>query len=127
MRRALLALPLALLACVQTPEFKPYPWKLVSIGGKPFAATATFALDESGKRVSGQAPCNTWSGRIVTTPSPQWAIREVASTEMACPDLAAEQEFYAGLARATHMAVGIGYLRLTDTKGFIMEFVPLAP
>ncbi|NGM45676.1 META domain-containing protein [Rhodobacter sp. SGA-6-6] len=127
MRRALLALPLALLACVQTPELRPYPWKLVSIGGKPFAATATFALDESGKRVSGQAPCNTWSGRIVTTPSPEWAIRDVVSTEMACPDLAAEQEFYAGLARATHMAVGIGYLRLTDTKGFTMEFVPLAP
>ena len=127
MRRILLALPLALLACVQAPEFKPYHWKLVSIGGKPFAATATMALDESGKRVSGQAPCNTWSGRIVTTPSPEWAIRDVVSTEMACPDLAAEQEFYAGLARATHMAVGIGYLRLTDTRGFTMEFVPLAP
>lgn len=127
MRRALLALPLALLACVPAPEFRPYHWKLVSLGGKPFAATATLALDESGKRVSGQAPCNTWSGRIVSQPDPAWAIRDVVTTEMACPDLAAEQAFYAGLARATHMAVGIGYLRLTDTKGFTMEFVPLSP
>lgn len=127
MRRALLALSLLLPACVNTPEFKPYHWKLVSMGGKPFAATATLALDESGKRVSGQAPCNSWSGRIVNQPSPVWAIRDVVTTEMACPDLAAEQEFYAGLARATHMAVGIGYLTLTDTKGFTMDFVPLSP
>lgn len=127
MRRVLLALPLVLLACVPAPEFKPYHWKLVSLGGKPFTATATLALDESGKRVLGQAPCNTWSGRVVNRPDPVWAIRDVVTTEMACPDLAAEQAFYAGLARATHMAVGIGYLRLTDTRGFTMEFVPLAP
>lgn len=127
MRRALLALPLALLACVPAPEFKPYHWKLVSIGSKPFTATATLALDESGQRVSGQAPCNTWSGRVFNRPDPVWAIRDVVTTEMACPDLAAEQTFYAGLARATHMAVGIGYLRLTDTKGFTMEFTPLSP
>ena len=127
MRRALLALPLALLACVPAPEFRPYYWKLVSIGGQPFAATATFALDESGKRVSGQAPCNTWSGRIANQPDPVWAIRDVVATEIACPELAAEQAFFAGLARATHMAVGIGYLQLTDMQGFTMEFVPAAP
>lgn len=127
MRRALLALPLALLACVPAPDFKPYYWKLVSLGDQPFAANATFALDRSGKRVSGQTPCNTWSGRIVNRPKPIWAIRDMVATEKACPDLPAEHEFYAGLARATHMEVGIGYLRLTDMKGFTMEFVPLTP
>jgi heat shock protein HslJ len=123
-----LSLSLTLAACIPAQEdFQPYYWKLVSIGGQPFAANATMALDQSGDKVFGQAPCNTWSGSVVKEPFPQWNVRNVTATEMACDDLAAEMAFFAGLARATHQAVGIGYLTLTDQKGFTMDFVPATP
>lgn len=124
--RLALTCALALAACVPAPQddFKPYVWKLVSIGGQPFAANATMAFSEDGSIVSGQAPCNQWSGTVIRTPFPEWNIRQVVSTEMACDDLAAETSFFAGLAQTTHQAVGIGYLTLTDQQGFTMEFVP---
>lgn len=126
MRLAFLAF-CALAACVAAePEAKPYYWKLVAINGQPYAATATLAFDDSGDRAFGQAPCNSWSGRVVRQPFPETNIRDVTATKMACPDLAAEQAFFDGLAKATHEAVGIGYLQLTDTRGFTMDFVPLA-
>lgn len=131
MRHSLLALslaaPLVLAACVDAPPARPHPWKLVSMGGQSFDAPATFQLDAGGSRASGMAPCNSWSGRIVSEPFPLWAIRDVTATEMACPDLAAEQAFFAGLARSTRMAVGADHLTLSDRMGFTMEFVPLRP
>ncbi len=64
---------------------------------------------------------------MVCQPFPVHMIRDITATEMACEDLDAEGVFFAGLAQATHSAVGIGYLTLTDQKGFTMEFVPLSP
>lgn len=129
MRSALVSVvALAVAACVPAQDdFKPYFWKLVSINGQPFAASASLAFDKGSTRAFGQAPCNGWSGQVVKEPFPEYAIRDVTATEMACEDLAAEQAFFAGVARATHTAVGIGYLTLTDTKGFTMEFAPVAP
>ncbi|MBL9054998.1 MAG: META domain-containing protein [Rhodobacteraceae bacterium] len=126
MRRALI-LPLLLAACVAAPEEKPYYWRLVSIDGVPFPANATLAIDGDKARAFGQAPCNAWSGEIVSTPFPAWAIRNVVATEMACDDLAAEAAFFAAMAAMTHSAVGIGHLELVDQKGREMKFVPVAP
>src|SRR5690606_2738120 len=103
---------------------QPHDWKLVALNRQPFIATATLALDETGTRASGRAPCNSWSGRVVTEPFPTWAIRDVVATEMACPQLAAEQAFFAALARATHMSVGTGHLTLTGDQGLRMDFIP---
>ena len=126
--RSLLPAVLVLAACLPAePPFQPYYWKLVSMGGQPFAATATLAYSEDGTTAFGQAPCNSWSGRVIREPFPVDMIRDVTATEMACDDLPAEQAFFAGLARATHSGVGIGYLTLTDQQGFTMEFVPLSP
>lgn len=128
MRPVPLVLCLALAACVAAKDgFKPYDWKLVSIGGQPFAANATMALNAQGDGVFGQAPCNLWSGTVVKTPFPEWKVRNVVATEMACDALAAETAFFEGLAKTTHQVVGIGYLTLTDQQGFTMEFVPAAP
>ncbi len=124
MRRILLALPLALLACVETTAFMPQEWKLVALNRQPFIANATLSLDKSGDRASGRAPCNSWSGRVVKDPFPTWAIRDVTSTEMACASLAAEEAFFAALARATHMAVTANSLTLTDKQGLRMDFIP---
>lgn len=118
------AIGLSLAACVETNAPEPKVWQLVSLDGKAFTAAATLKLNVSGNAVSGRAPCNAWSGRVVTEPFPIWAIRDLTTTEMACSELAAEKEFYAGLARATHMAVTADRLTLSDLKGFTMEFRP---
>ena len=91
----------------------------------PFAARATLAIDDG--RAFGQGPCNTWSGQVETTPFPEWRIRNVVATEIACADLAAEAQFFAAMADMTHSAVGIGYLDLVDQNGRAMKFVPAAP
>ena len=124
MRHALL-LPLFLAACVTAPEDKPYYWKLVSIDGQPFAANATLAID--GTRAFGQGPCNRWTGQIETDPFPEWRIRKVAATMMACDQLAEEQVFFTAMQAMTHQSVGIGHLELADQKGREMKFVPVVP
>ena len=123
--RALLPLPLILAACISAEQDAPYYWKLVSIDGQPFPARATLAIQED--RAFGQAPCNSWSGEVQKEPFPEWRIRNVVATEMACDDLAAESTFFAGMAAMTHSSVGFGHLELVDQKGREMKFVPLEP
>jgi heat shock protein HslJ len=130
MKKFALILPLTLMACVEAkpaeePVEKPYFWKLISIDGVDFPATATMAF--SGDRVSGQAPCNAWSGDVIKTPFPETNIRNVVATMMACDNLAAEQQFFAAMAAMTHESVGFGHLELVDQKGREMKFVPLNP
>lgn len=124
--RALLLLPLILAACVASePDAKPYVWKLVAIDGQPFDAEATLIID--GDKAYGRAPCNQWSGRVVTEPFPVWQIRDVVATEMACEDWQAEAKFFEAMAAMTHSGVGIGHLELVDQQGREMQFVPLNP
>jgi len=107
------------------PAQKPYFWRLMSIDGVPFAAGATLAIDDG--RAFGQGPCNSWTGKVYATPFPEWRIRDVVATELACDDLPAEARFLAAMDDMTHAAVGIGDLDLVDQKGRAMKFVPLAP
>lgn len=124
--RVLLALPLILAACVQTqPPGRAYVWKLVAIDGQPFPARATLVIDDD--RAFGDAPCNTWSGHIEKEPFPEWRIRDVTATEMACDDLGLEATFFAAMAAMTHSSVGLGHLELVDQTGRNMQFVPLNP
>lgn len=123
--RALLLLPLILAACVPVEKDAPYYWKLVSIDGQPFPARATLAIQED--HAFGQAPCNSWSGEVQKNPFPEWRIRNVVATEMACEDLPAESAFFAAMAAMTHSAVGLGHLELVDQAGREMKFVPLDP
>jgi heat shock protein HslJ len=124
MRIPSLILLFALSACVQVKD-DPYVWQLVSIDGQPFGARATLVID--GDRATGQAPCNQWSGRIIREPFPQWRIRDVVATEMACDDLAAETAFFAAMADMTHSSVGFGHLELVDQNGRVMAFSPATP
>ena len=129
MRRVLIPVVLlALAGCVSsTPDEPPYWWKLVSIDGKPFAANAQIAFQgEHGDRIIGQAPCNNFSGRVVKEPFPTVRFVDIAATEMACDDLAAETQFFAALGEMTGEGVGIGYLYLVNDAGRRMDFKPLA-
>lgn len=74
-------------------------WKLVQKDGRDIAAdgrnnyTLAFSKDN---RVSGVADCNRYSGvmaYMVTQNAQKFSISQIASTRMACPDMAGENEF----------------------------------
>ncbi len=95
-----LMIPLVLSACKFDESISGYTdadttWVLVELDSKPFTARATIAFPSKGK-VTGQAPCNTF-GSTQTVPLPWFKLGPIVSTKMACPDLAAEQVFFAAL------------------------------
>lgn len=103
-------------------EYLAIEWKLISISGQPFTATGKIDLSTPG-RVSGQAPCNRFSGSYDGT-LPDFRPGAIAATRMACPDLAAESVMLATLAEMTRAEVtGPVTLLLTGPKGGSMEFV----
>lgn len=64
---------------------------LAEIDGTAFPARATLELGEDGA-ISGEAPCNRYSGTL-TAPYPWFETGPLATTRMACPDLAAKARF----------------------------------
>ncbi len=96
-------------------------WRLVEMNGAPVAARVTAMLTEDG-RVVGQAPCNrftaAYSGRW-----PDLSFAPVASTRMACPDLAVETAFFAALGAVDRAAIGDDGLSFTGPDGVALRFV----
>lgn len=78
-------------------------WKLVELNGKkveddPETGKACFMLlDQQENRVSGYAGCNSFFGSFELKNGGRIAFSNLGSTMMACPDLAAEQEFFSVL------------------------------
>lgn len=95
-------------------------WQLDELDGSPFPATATLQTQPGG-RISGQAPCNSYSGEV-TVPYPWFALGPVAATKMACPDLAAESLFFDALSSMTLAEVSGPVLLLSNDVGRIMVF-----
>ena len=95
-------------------------WALSELDGAPFAARATLGFPEAG-RIAGQGPCNRYSGEQ-TVPYPWFATENITSTRRACPDLAAEQAFFAALAAMTLSEVAGDVLILRDDTGREMVF-----
>ena len=58
----------------------------------------------------------------MTTPYPWFGATQVASTKMACPDLAAETKFFEALAAMTLSEVLGGVMILSNDKGREMVF-----
>ncbi|TPE48305.1 META domain-containing protein [Amaricoccus solimangrovi] len=105
-----LAAPFAVAACVYAAEEPAVPegnwllpgtsWKLVELDGAPFTANAVATLTEDG-RIAGQAPCNTFSAEYGGH-WPAITFTPTARTRRACPDLAAENAFFAALGKVNH-------------------------
>ncbi len=95
-------------------------WRLVEIDGQPFAARATLEFADEGK-LSGQAPCNSYSGKQ-TVPYPWFRAVEIVSTRKACPDLAAETAYFEALAAMTLSEVSGKALILSNDAGREMVF-----
>jgi heat shock protein HslJ len=95
-------------------------WVLTEIDGAPFTARATLTFPERGQ-VAGQAPCNTYSG-VMVTPYPWFDLGQVAATRMACPDLKAEARFFETLTEMTLSEVSGDVLILSTPDGRQMVF-----
>lgn len=87
------------------------PWQLVTADGAEVAYAATIDLSQDG-RISGQGPCNRYFADL-TAELPEFKPGPIGATEMACPDLAAETEFFALLRQMELAEVLDGALVLT--------------
>jgi heat shock protein HslJ len=104
------------------PEYMAIEWKLASIDGEPVSGVAKIDFSEAGK-FAGQGPCNRYFGSYSGI-LPDFRPGPVASTKMACPDMAAETAFFAALGAMSRAEVtGPVTLTLTGPDGRNMVFV----
>jgi heat shock protein HslJ len=112
----------ALAACV-TPalsdEIQGVDWHLVGLEGQEVAWNASLRLD--GNKVTGKAPCNRFFGTNAAD-LPAVSVTALGATKMACPDLAAEDAFFAALQAMQRAELDQGHLFLIGPEGRIMEF-----
>ena len=74
-------------------------WVLKEVHGVPYAHEAYIVFPEEG-RISGQAPCNSFSASL-TTPYPWVSLGPMMVTRMMCPDMDAERAFFEALGSVT--------------------------
>ncbi|MDJ0821501.1 MAG: META domain-containing protein [Paracoccaceae bacterium] len=125
MRRSGLIFALLIAACAEAEGTGGYDapdviWVLQSLDGAPFAADATLrfpALD----RIAGEAPCNLYSG-AQTGRYPAFRTGPILSTKRACPELAAEGQFFTALERMTRAEQSGETMLLSSEDGGQMVF-----
>ncbi len=93
---------------------------LQSIDDTPFPASATISFPAQG-RVTGQAPCNSYFA-MQTVPYPWFNVEAIGASKRACPDLAAEQTYFAALSEMTLSEVSGTTLILSNDAGRKMVF-----
>ncbi len=122
-----LAIPalLSLAACGPDETISGYAvdgavYHLVSLDGAAFTAPATIAFPNEGT-VAGQGPCNSYTADQ-NTYYPWFELGPIASTRRACPELAAETQFFEALAAMSFSEVSGDILLLTGEGGREMTF-----
>ena len=125
MRRLALLAVLLLAQCGPDETISGYAdpgavYVLEEIDDAPFPARATISFPEEG-RVAGDAPCNAYLGKQ-TAPYPWFEIGQIAATERACADLAAERDFLSALPEMSLAEVQGGILILSNDDGREMVF-----
>lgn len=95
-------------------------YRLQSLNNAPFPATANIAFPAQG-RVTGTGPCNGYHADQ-TAPYPWFALGPIAATRRACPDLAAETDYFTALSQMTLAEVAGPVLILSNTDGGEMVF-----
>lgn len=98
-------------------------YRLTDLNGAPFEAEAMLDIRTPGQ-ISGTAPCNSYSA-AQTAPYPWFAAGPIRATRMACPDLPAEQAYFAALAAMTLAEAAGDILILSNTDGGQMVFQAL--
>jgi heat shock protein HslJ len=100
-------------------------WKLVTLNGVPFKLTddkmVTMQLTSETSKVSGKAPCNSYSGTYNEARG-QLQFMNIISTKMACDDLSKESEYFAALNSVTNYNIAPGTLKLMTGGKVVAEF-----
>lgn len=91
---------------------------LVGLEGREIAWNAALRLEAD--TLSGAAPCNRFFAANASE-LPEISFSTLAATRMACPDLAAEDAFFAALSSIRPTDPDQGRLYLTGTEGRLME------
>ena len=99
-------------------------WRLVTLDGAAFAATATLTFPD-GRRLTGQAPCNSYFGALTAT-YPAFAAPVIGASKRACPDLQAEQAYFTALSAVTKATRDGDRLILSDASGPRLVFTIVA-
>lgn len=97
-------------------------WRLIEIDGAPVSnPNVTLEFPEEG-RLSGQGPCNSYSGQQ-SAPYPWFKAESILSTKRACPDLALESAYFEALAAMQISEVSGRVLILTneDERSLVFE------
>lgn len=89
-------------------------WHVVTLSGAPFPATAKLTFP-SRNVIAGEAPCNSFR-TTNTTPYPWIEVGPIAATRRACPDLPAEQAFFAALEAARTVVIEGDTMTLSDEQ-----------
>jgi len=104
-----------------TPELYGKEWILLELNGKAVLLDTTFPkqpylIFQQENRVSGNLGCNSFGGNIEVQSNNRIKISEIASTQMACPNLEVEQTFLETLQNAKSFAVEGNTLMLSNDK-----------
>ena len=94
-------------------------WSVVELNGKkldPADSKQLIVIDVARKHLSGNAGCNRMNGNIEYTDAQKNIIKfpQVATTRMACPNLAGEQEFLEALNKVVRFQAE-GYVNPVNT------------
>ncbi|PYG29086.1 heat shock protein HslJ [Pelagimonas varians] len=95
-------------------------WTLSSIDGAPAPAGTDLRIGHLGA-LSGHSGCNTWQAKD-TSVYPWFEVETISTTLTACPEQAAEQEFYEALKAMTIAEVVGETLILSTIEGREMLF-----
>lgn len=131
--RPLAIIPILLLAlagCLRDETVAGYGgadhvWHLIELDGAPFTARATLGFPAKG-RIAGQAPCNSYETDM-TAPYPWFETGSITATEIACPDLMAEERYLAALADMSLAEISGPLLLLSNDQGQELLFKASGP
>lgn len=73
-------------------------------------------------RISGKAPCNTFSG-LITAPYPWFDLEDLEITKVACPSLSVEIALLSELRRMTIAEVSGDIIMLSSDQGITLTFM----
>lgn len=93
---------------------------LIAVNDQATELKATLILGPNGA-FSGQAPCNRYFGKI-TVPYPWFAVADIGSTRMACPNLADEVAYFERLKSMTLSESSGDILILSNDAGDTLVF-----
>jgi len=125
MKILILTLALSLSACLKDETISGQissadVWVLQSLNNTPVSSRITLSFPQKG-RIAGQAPCNQYAGKQ-SAPLPWFEVAAIASSKMACNNLALESLYFKTLAKMTLIEQRETSLLLTNDSGGSLQF-----